>query len=555
MGTAAEDLYWEGEEELSNEFLEVNEEEYGSALGSLIRKKREFGFFNPFSWPSSTTTSSTTASPTRVSIGDSDDDGYAEDYEKCVTSAYRDEDDNGSGFVPTEKDKEQTIRVSFVAFEPYLEDYSNRDSEKFQELSHNLADSVNALYESLPGTQRASLVRIQSRISDNFSCKVTLDIATTGYYNKDKIISVLRDHIHSNRALGTTSVNDNDFSARLIDSENIPGLLPQCLNDDVLCDNGQCVAGSARCDGNNDCGDGSDELDCPEVTPTPVVCYADQLQCNNGQCISIDLRCNGVSDCPDGFDEENCFGRDDASDFQTDEPIEHTTNSDETDEEFYQPDSRSPISVANNTDPRSRGFDCDETFFCEDGIELCSNKKCDGKQDCSDADDEKNCSSETLGSQVVCAGCWSELYYPPYPLNFIQLQIKGMKGRATRPSVRCLHSRRIRAQPGNAKGTMSGVTTRGAFRSRRSATVAPTATMGLMKRTAQLVRVRFRGREVIYADHMKLHKIEKMDFFSSRCDLFVIISAEKRLKNAIGRSNLPTKTVLPHRLANTGLVP
>lgn len=55
----------------------------------------------------------------------------------------------------------ETLRVTFVVMEPYREEYVNRDSIQFQNLSKSLADEVNKLFESLPGTQKASLVRIQ----------------------------------------------------------------------------------------------------------------------------------------------------------------------------------------------------------------------------------------------------------------------------------------------------------------------------------------------------------------------------------------------------------
>lgn len=55
----------------------------------------------------------------------------------------------------------ETLRVSFVVMEPFLDDYSNRDSELFKTFSYNLANAVNALFDAEPGTQKASLVRIQ----------------------------------------------------------------------------------------------------------------------------------------------------------------------------------------------------------------------------------------------------------------------------------------------------------------------------------------------------------------------------------------------------------
>jgi hypothetical protein len=43
----SEDLYWEGEEDASNEFLEVKE--HGSGIyGRLSRMKREFSLWNIF---------------------------------------------------------------------------------------------------------------------------------------------------------------------------------------------------------------------------------------------------------------------------------------------------------------------------------------------------------------------------------------------------------------------------------------------------------------------------------------------------------------------------
>lgn len=52
---------------------------------------------------------------------------------------------------------------------------------------------------------------------DDFKCKVTLDIVTTGYDDTDRIIQILRDHIKNRANLGSVAVSESDFSATIID--------------------------------------------------------------------------------------------------------------------------------------------------------------------------------------------------------------------------------------------------------------------------------------------------------------------------------------------------
>lgn len=49
----------------------------------------------------------------------------------------------------------------------------------------------------------------------------------------------------------------------------------------------------------NDCGDNSDEKDCPPVTCAPDT----EFQCAESYCITSRWRCDGDYDCNDGKDE------------------------------------------------------------------------------------------------------------------------------------------------------------------------------------------------------------------------------------------------------------
>uniref|UniRef100_A0A4W5QI25 LDL receptor related protein 1 n=1 Tax=Hucho hucho TaxID=62062 RepID=A0A4W5QI25_9TELE len=76
----------------------------------------------------------------------------------------------------------------------------------------------------------------------------------------------------------------------------------RCHNDRV------CLPLARRCDGVDNCGDNSDEIHCREFTPPAMpVCQKDEFQCSNGRCISSNLRCDYFNNCEDyGSDEIGC---------------------------------------------------------------------------------------------------------------------------------------------------------------------------------------------------------------------------------------------------------
>ncbi|XP_014910927.1 low-density lipoprotein receptor-related protein 3 isoform X2 [Poecilia latipinna] len=84
-----------------------------------------------------------------------------------------------------------------------------------------------------------------------------------------------------------------------------------CQSDEFLCGNGKCLPRSWKCNGQDECGDATDEHGCfpPPTEPLPSLCPPGSLPCTEAQttrCLPAALRCNGDRDCRDGSDELRC---------------------------------------------------------------------------------------------------------------------------------------------------------------------------------------------------------------------------------------------------------
>lgn len=138
------------------------------------------------------------------------------------------------------------------------------------------------------------------------------------------------------------------------------------LQSDILfqCRDGQYIWSEYRCDGQNDCSAGEDELDC--VNPcigsddcsmcTECSCKLEYFHCFSKECIDIGRTCDGKNDCRDGSDELSCQS----------------------------------VSCAENE------------FQCNDGACIPQTSVCDGQAQCLHGEDESQCSSSHQCSGFQC---------------------------------------------------------------------------------------------------------------------------------------------------------
>eukprot|EP00058_Branchiostoma_floridae_P004389 XP_002589877.1 hypothetical protein BRAFLDRAFT_235851 [Branchiostoma floridae] len=163
------------------------------------------------------------------------------------------------------------------------------------------------------------------------------------------------------------------------------------MRDIVQCrDLKGCVKISKVCDGNMDCSDGSDEVNCDALCESIGYWPCRSTLPPFAKCISRQERCDGYVDCRDFSDEIGC-----GNVYQWKCPGENTC----LPESFL---CDTIQHCANGEDEKNceevscLGTACESTFKC--GAVMLDMDTCDGVPDCLDVTEEKNCGRITMFS-------------------------------------------------------------------------------------------------------------------------------------------------------------
>ncbi|VDD90121.1 unnamed protein product, partial [Enterobius vermicularis] len=164
----------------------------------------------------------------------------------------------------------------------------------------------------------------------------------------------------------------------------------QCPPNTIRCNNTKkCIPQQYACDGDNDCGDYSDEDVKYCKNGEAPVCAAKKFQCDNHRCIPEQWKCDSDNDCGDGSDEklEMCAN-------VTCSVNQFTCNNGRCIPVYWLCDGDNDC--YDNTDEdkeRCPPIQCrPDQFRCADGRQCISLKNhCDGQMDCEDGSDEDSC--------------------------------------------------------------------------------------------------------------------------------------------------------------------
>lgn len=172
---------------------------------------------------------------------------------------------------------------------------------------------------------------------------------------------------------------DNDCGD-MSDERNCPTTVCD-LDTQFRCqESGTCIPLSYKCDLEDDCGDNSDESHC-ELHQ----CRSNEYSCSSGMCIRSSWVCDGDNDCRDWSDEANCTAI-----YHTCEASNFQCHNGHCIPQRWACDGDMDCQDGSDEDPVTCEKKCNG-FRCPNGTCIPSSKHCDGLHDCGDGSDEQHC--------------------------------------------------------------------------------------------------------------------------------------------------------------------
>ncbi|KYO39024.1 sortilin-related receptor isoform B [Alligator mississippiensis] len=173
--------------------------------------------------------------------------------------------------------------------------------------------------------------------------------------------------------------NDNDCGD-MSDEKNCPTTVCDTETQFHCQGSGTCIPLSYKCDLEDDCGDNSDESHCEAHQ-----CRNDEFSCSSGMCIRLSWMCDGDNDCRDWSDEANCTAV-----YHTCEASSFQCRNGHCIPQRWVCDGDADCQDSSDEDPTNCEKKCNG-FQCPNGTCIPTSKHCDGMHDCSDGSDEQHC--------------------------------------------------------------------------------------------------------------------------------------------------------------------
>uniref|UniRef100_A0A8C9TUU4 Low density lipoprotein receptor-related protein 1Ba n=1 Tax=Scleropages formosus TaxID=113540 RepID=A0A8C9TUU4_SCLFO len=171
----------------------------------------------------------------------------------------------------------------------------------------------------------------------------------------------------------------------------------RCHPDEFQCRNQRCVQAAWRCDGDDDCLDGSDE---DAVMCQNRSCPTDHFKCLNNRCIPKRWLCDGTNDCGGNEDESNltCAA-------QTCQPRQFACHNGRCIPDTWRCDRDDDCGDSSDETPSCTFPTCEplSQFSCSNGRCISIKWHCDSDDDCGDGSDEAGCVSSCSSAQFQCA--------------------------------------------------------------------------------------------------------------------------------------------------------